>query len=244
MTLTELDPSTGLPRVKEERPDSPFRSLPREIGALALELDSMAEGTPWYPASHEWEAHILMRVRCIKCGRDLKGWRMMLDRSGNQVKIAGNPAVAFLPYNHLTSTLVAVRLPKMNRTFCMSALHCLDCSLAPEDALHVFTCCVAGMDAVLSHAVRQQSARMHPDAWATFLFRFGQAEPIGPVTEGEASTMERLPAPGELLSAGQFALYVDAAQRNKIPSGVVVEFQGNEIPMGWAEVRPGFIRKL
>lgn len=244
MIQSELDGQTGLPLIQETRADAPFRALPREIGRIASELDAMEEGTPWYPVTHEWSAHVLMRVRCIKCGADLKGWRMALDRHGNRIEVAGQPAVAFLPLPSLTQTLMAVRLTKMNKTVVIGALHCLDCNLSKEDAYTVFICGVSGIDAVLSHAVRQQSTRMSPDLWATYLYRFTGAEPIGPVSQTEATMHERILGPGEMITSAHLSLFVDQAERTRVPKGVTVEYQGDEIPMGWEFARPGFIRKL
>lgn len=248
MITSEIDSLTGLPAIKETREDLPFRAIPRTIGKLAAELDAMEEGTPWYPVTHEFNAHVLMRVRCLKCGADVKGWRMALDRHGKPIEIAGRPGVAFLPLPNLTQTLLAVRLTKMNKTVAIGAVHCLDCVIAAQDSLHVFACAIGGMDAVLSHAVRQKSTRMSPDLWATFLFRFSGAETIGPVSIEEATMKgyERVLGPGELITAAHMSLFIDATQRNQTPKGVVVEFQGNEIPVGWAAApgRPGFIIKL
>ena len=56
--------------------------------------------------------------------------------------------------------------------------------------------------------------------------------------------MERILGPGELITSAHLSLFVDAAQRSQTPAGVVVEFNGDKVPAGWKESRPGFIEKL
>jgi len=262
MISDRRDPATGLPQIHESRRREFWRALPRPVLKQATEYDRLPEGTPWYPIHHEWDGHILKRVRCWKCGRDLKGWRAMLQphkvgftkegkpitfSEANLVKIGDKPAVAFLTLPHATSTPIGVRWPKLNRTIVFQAQHCADCDIAGADAESLLTCFLAGTDAILWNAWNHGSASLvSPDRWATYLYRWSDAEPIGTMTREDAMTHERVPAPGELITAAQYLIDVDAAQRYAVPSGAVLEFEGDEAPAGWMlhPTKPGRILKL
>lgn len=262
MILDRQDPLTGLPQIKEGRSRRLWRAITRARAEEASRLDDLPEGTPWYPRHHEWDGKILTRVRCWKCGRDLKGWRAMLDphkvgfdREGkpitfseaNLVKIAGKPAVTFLPLPHATSTPIAVRWPKLKKMVVFQAQHCLDCHLEPGDLDNVLTCFLAGTDAILWNAWNHGSAStLSADRWATYLYRWSDAEPEGLAKAEDLMELERVPAPGELITAAQYMADVDMAQRSKIPPGAVIEFEGSEAPPGWIEhpTKPGRILKL
>jgi len=249
MKLDRLDSLTGLPTVHETRKREFWRSLPRKIKELAVSHDEREEGTPWYPRHHEWNGHVLQRVRCWKCGIDLKGWRAMLQphkigfskdgkpiaySEANLVKIGGKPAVAFLPLPHMTSTPVGVRVPSLNRTMVFAAQHCLDCTLTHADAEHLFCCFLAGTDANLWNAQNHQSAlALTPDRWATYLYRWHNAEPIGLLTPQEAEMAEAVPAPGELITSAHVIVNQDLAERAMVPPGAIVEYEGAEAPSGW-----------
>jgi hypothetical protein len=248
--LAQSDPRTGLPTITESRKKREcWRALPRMIRKQAEAADKLPEGTPWYPKHHEWNGHILQRVRCWKCGTDLKGWRAMLQSQkigfntngipvtyaeANLVMIAGKPAVALLPLPHWTSTPIGVRWPVLKKTGVFMAQHCADCEITSEHAAMLMMCFLAGTDANLWNAWNHQSASLlSPDRWATYLYRWATAEPIGILTPEEATMAERVPAPGELITAAQYIVDVDGSQRGAMPSGVVVDFEGAEIPPGW-----------
>lgn len=249
MILDRPDPTTGLPLVKEDRMRRIWRALTKQRAEDATGLDELPEGTPWYPRHHEWDGKTLVRVRCWKCGRDLKGWRLMLDphkvgfnkdgqpitySEANIVKVAGKPAVAFLTLPHAASTPIAVRWPKLNKTVLFQAQHCMDCQIASEDLDRLVTCFLAGTDAILWNAWNHGSAStVTPDRWATYLYRWSNAEPISVANAEDVMSHERVPAPGELITAAQYILDVDTAQRSAVPSGAVMEFEGAEAPAGW-----------
>jgi hypothetical protein len=262
MIRETLDARTGLPAIKETRKREFWRALPRDVKKQAAEADALPEGTPWYPQHHEWHGHLLQRVRCWKCGRDLKAWRALLQSKkigfnkdgqpitsaeGNLVTVAGQPAVAFLPLPHWTSSAIGVRWPKLDKTIVFMAQHCADCEILSEHAALLTMCFLAGTDATLWHAWNHQSATLlSPDQWATYLYRWAGAEPIGVLTPEEAHMHERVPAPGEMLTAAQYIVDVDGGQRALMPSGVVVDFEGATIPPGWVAhpTQPQKIRKV
>lgn len=262
MILDRVDPTTGLPQVREDRARRLWRAITKKQAEEAIRLDELPEGTLWYPRHHEWNGKVLTRVRCWKCGRDLKGWRAMLDphkvgfdkhgkpitfSEANLVKIAGKPAVAFVPLPHATSTPVAVRWPKLQKTVMFSAQHCLDCHIDGDDLEYVLTCFLAGTDAILWNAWNHGSAStLSADRWATYLYRWSDAEPLSIVKPEDLMEQERVPAPGELITAAQYMADVDLAQRSKVPSGAVVEFEGEEAPPGWMlhPTKPGRLLKL
>lgn len=235
----DLDTATGLPKVKETRIPKLWSALPRDTGKLAIILNQGGESKLWFPKHHVWEDNILTRVKCWKCGVDLKGWRMALDAYGNQVLIRNNktgelqPGVAFLDYPHRTSTLFGLRLAKLDMTAVFTVSHCTDCEIAAADGEKAWVCCIAGTDDILRQTTARRTSRVNPDTWATYLYRFSGAEPIGPVSKEAADMSEKILSPGEVLSAAALSLYLDTAQRNKMPSGVVVEYNGEDIPRGW-----------
>lgn len=253
---------TGLPAVTESRQREFWRALPRTVKKLAAEHDGREEGTPWYPRHHEWDGSVLKRVRCWKCGVDLKGWRAMLQphkvgfgnegkpvtySEANLVKIAGKPAVAFLNLPHMASTPIGVRLPLLNRTVSFAAQHCTDCQISSADAENLLCCFLAGTDAILWNAWNHRSAStLSPDRWATYLYRWHNAEPIGALTESEVAMTEKVPAPGELITAAQVMVNTDFAIRSAVPAGAVIEYEGVDAPPGWAlhPTKPGRLIKL
>lgn len=248
MITDKLDPLTGLPLIKETRGKKPWASLPRDIGSLATVLHE-SNDAPWHPAHHVFDAHVLKAVTCWKCGVDLKGWRMALDRFGNQIEILnseGNrmPAVAFLDYDHRTSTPFAIRLPKLDKMGVFNVHHCQDCTILVADGMNAWACCLGGTDAILNHATNQGTAHISRDVWATYLYRFGEADPQGPTTKDAAMDYENILSPGDILTSAALSLLTDSAQRNKIPSGVVVSFKGGTLPMGWKQSGKGKIEKL
>lgn len=262
MILDRPDPLTGLPQVKEDRGRRLWRAIAKDRAKAAIELDDLPEGTPWYPRHHEWDGKILTRVRCWKCGRDLKGWRAMLDphkigfnkegkpitySEANLVQIAGKPAVAFLPLPHATSTPIGVRWPKLDQTVVFQAQHCLDCHIDGDDLDAVVTCFLAGTDAILWNAWNHKSgSTVTPDRWATYLYRWSDVEPISVMKPEDAMSHNRVPAPGELITAAQYIIDVDTAQRSAVPAGAVMEYEGQEAPAGWMlhQTKEGRIVKL
>jgi hypothetical protein len=259
MITTNLEPGTGLPMVQETRPASLWMALPREIAKLATDLDATETTAPWWPRHHLWEGMVNHAALCWKCGTPVKGWRQLLisnqvgfDKEGNPiltatanpVKIAGQPAVAFLPYHHLTSTLVQIRFPKLDQMAVFAAQHCTDCMIGKDDLDKVVACLLAGADANLMNARNHgHGAALSRDRWATYLLRWSNVEPITTVTIEEAQTMQRIPAPGELLTAAQLMVDFDAAKRAQVPAGATVEFAGTP-PPGWASAGAGKIVKL
>lgn len=248
--------------IQEGRAKVLWRALPRKVRDTATQFDEAADGTPWYPRHHEWNGQVPTRVRCWKCGVDLKSWRAMLvpHKTGftpegkpitvseaSLVKIGGKPAVAFLPLPHMTSTTIGAYLPTLNQTVRFAAQHCADCQIVAADAEKIVTCFLAGTDAILWNAWNHNSARsLTPDRWATFLYRWHNAEPIGPLTEKEAAMAESVPAPGELITAAQVMVNQDLAMRAALPSGAVIEFEGDQEPPGWMfhPTKPGRLLKL
>lgn len=244
MIMKELDPLTGLPLIQETRGSKPWMALSRDVGELAWTLHKDPE-KPWFPMSHTWENHNLKEVKCWKCGTDLKGWRMALDRHGNQIDVNGVPAVAFLSYDHHKTTPFAIYLPNLKKMGVFQAHHCSDCAIMVADGMNVWTCSIAGTDAILSHMTKQGTSHIGKDAWATYLFRFSGADPQGPTTKEAAMDYEKILSPGDVLTSATLSLLTDASQRNKIPSGVVVEFKGSDIPMGWKPAKKkGKIEKI
>lgn len=247
MILTNLDPNTGLPNIKETRTNKPWRALPRDISKKAEELDAQEEGTLWYPCHHEYMDGILQRVRCWKCGTDLKAWRMALDGTGNPIEIDGRPAVAFLPLPNLMQTPISVYLPKLDKKIFFSVQHCGDCLITNQHLFESMTCLLAAMDKNLASAWAMGSVSLiRPDTWATYLYRWSGAEPVSVAKMEDIKMNERVPAPGELLTAAQYAIDMDLARRNAVPCGTIVEYNGSKLPLGWKEIqgRKRFIEKL
>lgn len=257
-----IDHVTGLPKIVEVRVKKFWRAIPRKMEKLALAHDEADEGTLWYPRHHEWEGQTIQRVRCWKCGRNLKSWRTMLESrqvgfskdgkpiafsEANMVKVGGKPAVAFLPLPHATSTPIGVYLPVLGRKIVFAAQHCLDCTIEPADAENVLCCFLAGTDAILWNAWNHRSAStLTPDRWATYLYRWHNAEPIGRMTEEETNMAEFVPAPGELITSAHAMVNQDIALRAVIPSGAIVEYDRDEPPAGWIihPTKPGRIMKI
>lgn len=251
---SEVDSLTGLPMVTETRKRERWRALPRTISKQAQAQDD-ADGKPWYPADHHrYDGHILAHVGCWKCNRPLKAWRMMLDGEGNRVTLPSKDglgeATAFtlLPLPHLRTTPFLYRLPLIKQTVAMNALHCADCEIRTEDALDVLACQWAGVDGILQTAWNNNMAQhLHPSRWATYLYRWSQVDLVGKVRpEDIMDAHQKIPAAGELITAAGYILDQDAARRALMPKGVIVEFGGETVPMGWRAhaTRTGFIEKL
>lgn len=262
MKTAAIDHVTGLPSIVETRGKTFWRALPRRIAQLATQHEEADEGTLWYPKHHEWEGSTIQRVRCWKCGRNLKSWRAMLQAKkigfskdgkpitvseANLVRVGGKPAVAFLPLPHATSTPIGVRLPVLGKTIMFAAQHCLDCTIGSADAEHVLCCFLAGTDAILWNAWNHRSAStLTPDRWATYLYRWHNAEPIGVLKQEEAEMAECVPAPGELITSAHAMVNQDIALRAVMPTGAIVEYEQEEPPAGWIlhPTKPGRIVKL
>lgn len=244
--LAVKDNTTGLYRVKETRAWKQWASIPRYIKTHATSQTHDNENTKWFPKNHIYQDSVLSRVRCWKCGTDLKAWRMMIDAHGNSLKIGDKQAVAFLPLPNQASTPFLAYLPLLKQKVVFNAQHCTDCSLKAEDSMDVWTCLIASTDDIMKQSVDQGRSAIDRNRWATYLFRYSKADMVGPVTGEAAEMAERIPAPGELITSAQYAMDVDAAKRNVIPKGAVLKFKDSEIPAGWAKASgpAGFIVKL
>lgn len=230
MITTAIDPVTGLPIISESREKARWRALPRHLSKLATEQDD-ADDQPWYPQHHLYDGHVLQRVLCWKCGREVKAWRRMLDRDGYPIEmllrdgLGVGVGMALLPLPHLTATPMAYRLPLLNQTVALNVQHCKDCEIRTEDALQAMACQWAGTDAILTHAWNHEmAAHVTPSRWATYLYRFSTVEPIGRMTPEQVAKAElipavgglavqKIPAPGELITAAQYIMDLDLATR-------------------------------
>lgn len=241
---------TGLPLVKEGRNDgAAYHALPRQFSNFAFGMRGAAKQT-WVQDWQQWEMDVLQRVRCWKCGADIKGWRMALDRHQQPITVGGRPAVTFATLGNFAQTPMLVRWPKIDRAAIFSVLHCLDCEIKHEHGMEAITCFLQGLDAQLQRAWRyNKGQQVTRDDWASHLYIWQDAEPAGVESGMElASQLDslnlqltkmvkdgpiRLPVPGELITAAHYLTDVFAWQFAGVPTGAMVKHPANPVPAGW-----------
>lgn len=204
MIQTRIDRLTGLPWVREDRsPVVPttathctcagrrcqWHALPRQ--PFGTVVHAVQQSGLWTPAYQTWEGPRHTRIRCWKCGRDLWSWRQALTPTGKPgegqaIEVNGQPAVAFLPLHHYRQQRWAVRLPRLQETVTFDALLCADCDIDASHGEAVVACYLAGLYASYRHATdwhatAGQMPRLSPDAVASYFYRWGGADPLGPV---------------------------------------------------------------
>lgn len=250
MILKERHPLTGQPLVRETRGIStpyPYAALPRQPFG-----DFIKAGQSWVADWLQYQDLTVTRVRCWKCGTDIKGWRMALDHKGNPITVNDQPAVTFGLLNHFTQTPMAVYLKGLDRVATFSVLHCADCVIRSENAQDAATCYLQGLDHGLRQAWRfDQGQQLTTDQWASFLYLWHQAEPVGverSMTDDLAQINQqilklkrqakgalRVPVPGEILTAAHYAHDVMMGQFSGVPTGTIVECVGDP-PAGWVRL--------
>jgi len=253
---------TGLPLVREHRDrTTQFHALPRQYFEWTFGRPHSA-GKPekpkrqtWLAHWQEWDGFTVKRLRCWKCGVEIKGWRLMMDPRGNPIKVNGSPAVSFQILNHFTQTPMQAHLPALDQRVTFSALHCADCVIQDSDAMEALTCYLEGLDDQLQRAWRyNQGLQLSRDEWASYLLMWADAEPIGirktmsldarldslnrQLLELRQEEGVRLPTPGEILTAAQYVLDAFSWRYTGIPCGIIVKYPGTP-PPGWIRVDPG-----
>lgn len=251
MILSTVSRVTGLPLVKEGRHDGGvYHALPRKFSNFAFGLHQSVKQT-WVHDWQRWEMDTLHEVRCWKCGREIKGWRMALDRRGNPLKVGGAPAVTFTTLNHFAQTPMLVRWPQIDRMAVFSVLHCADCTVEDQHGMEAMSCFLQGLDAQLQRAWRyNKGQQVTRDDWASHLYLWRDAEPAG-VERGMELTSQldnlnsqiadiarkgpvRLPVPGELITAAHYLTDVFAWQFTGVPCGGQIKYpQGAAPPAGF-----------
>lgn len=179
MILPRVDPNTGLATVQEERATAVWSSLPRKPWGTLLP-DYEKSGT-WQPKSLEWGPQGLSRVRCIKCGVDLRSLRSALDRNGARIQLPNGQLLGgLLMLNHYRAKYWHVWQPAVQTTVRIAVLHCADCGLAAEDGDPVVACYLAALQLDYLHTKTVEGPGPDPHEWASHLVRWGKAESIGP----------------------------------------------------------------
>ncbi|MBP7482200.1 MAG: tail fiber protein [Lacunisphaera sp.] len=256
MILSTVSRVTGLPLVKEGRNDGGvYHALPRKFLNFTFGLRNSAKQT-WIHEWQRWEMDVLHEVRCWKCGREIKGWRMALDRRGQPIKVGGSPAVTFTTLNHFAQTPMLVRWPQLDRTAVFSVLHCADCVVEDQHGMEAMSCFLQGLDAQLQRAWRaNKGQQLTRDDWASHLYLWRDAEPAG-VEHGmqladrldslnsEIAKLAkegpvRLPVPGELITAAHYLTDVFAWQFTGVPCGVMMKYAGGSLPAGYLRCTGG-----
>lgn len=241
MILSTVSQTTGLPLIREGRTvGGTFHALPRKYSNFAFGLRNSAKQT-WMADWQYWQRDTLQEVRCWKCGREIKGWRMALDRRGQPIKVAGAPAVTFTTLNHFAQTPMLVRWPQIDKTAVFSVLHCGDCIIKDEHGMEAITCFLEGLDAQLQRAWQHNKGQqVTRDDWASHLYIWRDAEPAGVEHSMElASQLDslngqiaelatrgpvRLPVPGELITAAHYLTDVFSWQFTGVPCGAMLKF--------------------
>ena len=252
MILPTQSSITGLPQILESRNiDVPFHAIPRRFSVFAK------TDQHWVSGWMAWQGHMLQRVRCWKCGRDIKGWRLAIDQYRNAVTINHQPAVTFTVYDHFRQTPMQAWLKSINHVIQFSVLHCADCVILGEHALEAVTCYLQGVDAQLqqvwSHGHGKQLTRHD---WATHLYVWHNAEPVGlgstamDVTLGEingrlldakreSGGVVTLPTPGELVTAAHYLRDQLGWSLTGVQPGMMVEYPADPPPAGWIRASAG-----
>jgi hypothetical protein len=201
MVLSERDHMTGLPKVSESRTARPvvksndpirctcaggrclWHPLPRvPFGDLAHQVTPKDR---WFPNYQEWHDGVQQRLLCWKCGRDIKGWRMLLSPLGHPLEYEGRLGMAYLLLPHYRAVRYDAYLPKLDERVWFYALHCADCELKPEDGEKVVACYLGGLWRSTAQAWdlidrRRLDIAKDKDSIATRLYQWSGAEPIGP----------------------------------------------------------------
>jgi hypothetical protein len=256
MITNTINRVTGLPLVQEHRNRiQAYHALPRKFFTFAFGDKTTPPGQTWVKDWQQWEGTTLQRVRCWKCGADIKGWRVALDPAQNPIKVNGQPAVTFTVLNHFAQTPMSVFLPAMQEKVTFSVLHCADCVIQDAHAMEALTCYLQGLDAQLQRAWRyNHGQQVTRDDWASHLMTWSTAEPIGvlkmsgyddrlnslnqELIELRKEEGARLPTPGELLTAAHYLTDVFSWRYAGIPTGSRVKFDGDP-PAGWIRAVPG-----
>lgn len=250
MILSTLDRVTGLPMVKELRNDgATYHALPRQYSNFTFGLRNSAKQT-WVHEWQQWDMDVLKAVRCWKCGRDIKGWRLALDRQQRPITIDGTPAVTFTVFNNFAQTPMQVRWPQLDKTALFSVLHCADCEIKDEHGMEAVTCFLQGLDAQLQRAWRHNKGRqLTRDQWASHLYLWRDAEPAGvergmdlanqldsinaQIAQIATKGPVRLPVPGELITAAHYLTDVFAWQFTGVPCGAILKYPSGPMPAGY-----------
>ncbi len=262
MIAKQINPTTGQPMVREHRSlTTQFHALPRQYfewtyGSPArVGKPAVAPQQKWIAHWQDWDGLSLQRLRCWKCGVDVKGWRVAMDPRGNPIKVNNQPAVSFQLLNHFRQTPMQAHLPAVGSRVTFSVLHCADCVIRNDHAMEALTCYLQGLDAQLQRAWRySQGQQLSRDEWASYLYVWADAEPVGmPKTMSLDERLAnlnrdllelrqeegiRLPTPGEILTAAQYVLDAFSWRYTGIPAGIRVKYEG-EPPPGWIRVAPG-----
>lgn len=201
MVLNERDPLTGLPLISESRTARPvvksndpvrctcaggrclWHPLPRKpFGNLCHEV---MPSDRWFPNYQDWRDGVQQRLRCWKCGRDIKGWRMLLSPLGHPIEYEGRLGMSYGLLPHYRAVRFDAYLPTMDERIWFYALHCADCDLKAEDGNQVLACYLAGLwrSTVQAWDLIDQARLDIPkdkDRIASRLYEWSGAEPIGP----------------------------------------------------------------
>lgn len=256
MITAAINRTTGLPLVAETRNRiQAYHALPRQFFEFSYGTTTKPQRQTWVRDWQLWDGTTLQQVRCWKCGRDIKAWRLALDPSQNPILVNGQSAVTFTVLNHFRQTPMTVYLPAMREKVTFSVLHCADCVIQDAHAMEAVTCYLQGLDAQLQRAWRYQHGhQLSRDEWASHLVAWSTAEPIGvPKMASTETRLQhlnqelielrkeegiRLPTPGELLTAAHYLTDVFSWRYAGVPSGTKVKFDG-EPPVGWMRVTKG-----
>lgn len=257
MIVIERNPLTGQPMVRESRDSlAQFHALPRKYTEFAFGTKTTPPRQTWLKDWQVWNETILQRVRCWKCGIDIKGWRLALDPLGRPILVNKQPAVTFTTLDGFRQTPMQAYLPAMAEKITFSVLHCADCVIQNAHAMEALTCYLQGLDAQLQRAWRYaHGQQLSRDDWASFLLTWATAEPIGVPTMSMDTRLDqlnqdllelrkeqgiRLPTPGELVTAAHYLTDVFAWKYAGLPPGVRVKYDGDP-PAGWMRVVPGVV---
>jgi len=247
MILETLNRVTGLPMVREGRNDgAAYHALPRKFSDFTFGLRNSPKQT-WLHEWQQWSGDVLNEVRCWKCGREIKGWRLALDRHQRPITVNGQPAVTFTILNHFAQTPMLVYWPQLDKTAIFSVLHCADCEVKDEHGMEAVACYLQGLDAQLQRAWRyNKGQQLTRDDWASHLYLWRDADPAGvesgmelanrldslngQIAEWATKGPVRLPVPGELITAAHYLTDVFAWQFAGVPCGVMMKYPQNLTP--------------
>lgn len=237
---------TGLPRVKESRGEGvPYHALPRQYFNFAVKPETKQQ--QWVGNWMAWSSHMLQRVRCWKCGTDIKGWRPALDHYGNLIQVAGQPAVTFGLFDTFRQTPMHAYLKTLDQVVTFAVLHCADCVIEDGHAMEAVTCYLQGLDAQLQQAWRyRQGTHLTRHDWATHLYVWHNAEPIGkfggPMTvtldainaqlvqaKREGKGAITLPTPGEMITAAHYVHDVLGWSLTGAQTGMMIRYPGEQL---------------
>lgn len=243
MIQSRRSPLTGLPQITEDRKTGvPFHALPRQYWDFARNPEKKAQA--WIGEWMTWQGQTLQRVRCWKCGNDIKGWRLALDATQQPIRVDGQPAVTFGLLDTFRQSRMQAYLATLDEVVTFTVLHCADCVIQDGDAMEALTCYLQGLDAQLQQAWRyRQGTQVTRHQWASHLYLWHNAEPIGLAEDTMDATLTSinaqlvqakrdakgaitLPTPGELLTAAHYVHDVLGWSLVGVKTGMMMRYTG------------------